>query len=1144
MIFSSRKIITKKSTKPKMEKKEEKRRKNEKSKSEKWKNIKMVKHKKVCFRGFKELKMRDKMMRGLIHVKGGLNPLSEWIIPGYFLSVRVRKKREGIIYFHFLSMKVKNKRVRSCNGNIGKAVKLIHWNLGSMYWDKKVINIQELVDDMNPDAIFISEANLFDGLEPHLRSIERYKLIVTKDFTARGCSRLVLLVREDFQVTLKEELMEEKIASIWFKISRRGCKSITVGGFYREHRLLLNGIDNNTEEFQVDRLKSFVRQWTIASREGHCLVLGDLNLDILRWRNPPQAHQEMVNCIKTNIETLNFSQIIVGYTRSWPGAVDSLIDHCWTNQVDKILSMRNIVKAVGDHNVLEIIVRTKGKILTEQDVLKRNWKKMNLKRFLENAAKIKWELVQKMENLDLANSWMEEQITNLLDKEAPWITVQQRKGYKAWVSDDTKTTMTNRDNYRECARLTGSKENWEKYKIERNSCNKKLRNDRNEFFRKKYSNLEDSKDVSGTYRLLKKQAGWRNEGPPKQFLMDGKVENSPVKMANALADYFQKKIIEIQATMRLNNTDPLDILQRALDRWSKTNQREELVLKEVSELKVLQAIKELGNSTSSGIEGLDSITLKVLAPLIYKPLTHICNLSIRKSLFISKWKIAKIVPIYKGKNKPRNQLGSYRPVSLLPVVAKIVERLIQKQLMQHMIKSKQMNTNQHAYRANHSTTSAICQLADNIYQATDSNMIATLLAVDQSAAFDTVDHSILLRKLRLYNCSLETVAWFRSYLSFRSQFVLIGGKRSNMKTVSSGVPQGSIVGPLLYSIYTNEMSDTIREKNNCQHVTQDQEHLFSTNCSICGSIVNYADDTTLIMIGNSRESNQNKLRENLNHLNEFLENNKLAINRTKTTIAEIMVGQKRVKLKDQPPTLTERETDGTMKIIKCQTEVRLLGASISDNLLWDAHIETGQDALLPAVRKSLGILRHIGKNIPQKSKKLLTEGLVVSKIRYLIALWGGTSIKNISKAQVLLNDAARFITGKNRRTNTTELMQDCNWLTVSEMTKHSTLLLLWKSLRTSSPQALKDKIEIDENNFVSTQRPRLMHTTFGWRWRATELWNCLPGEIRQIESITNFKKQTKLWLISRRETDEMEMEMDPDQVEIEPDPDPGPWRQA
>ena len=265
----------------------------------------------------------------------------------------------------------------------------------------------------------------------------------------------------------------------------------------------------------------------------------------------------------------------------------------------------------------------------------------------------------------------------------------------------------------------------------------------------------------------------------------------------------------------------------------------------------------------------------------------------------------------------------------------------------------------------------------------------------------------------------------------------------------------------------------MRHRNNCQHIQNNQEYLFGTNCSTCGTLTNYADDTTLMCASNSRTDNQAKLIEGLDNIDNYLTANKLAINRTKMPISEIMIGQKRVRTEGLPPTLTEMETDGKQKIIRSQPDVRLLGATISDNITWGAHMETGGNALLPGTRKTLGILKHIGRSIPKKSKKNISGRIDIKQNEISHIHLGRDHLENFDQSQTLLNDTARFVTNRNRRTSTIDLMSECGWLTVLEMIQHCSLLLMWKTLRLNSPKGMKDKLSMDHENLITTQEPRL-----------------------------------------------------------------------
>ena len=527
----------------------------------------------------------------------------------------------------------------------------------------------------------------------------------------------------------------------------------------------------------------------------------------------------------------------------------------------------------------------------------------------------------------------------------------------------------------------------------------------------------------------------------------------------------------------------------------------------------------MGNSTANGLEGLDAVSLKAVTQYVYKPLTHLVNLSLSQHKFPNKWKLAKVIPLYKGKGKNKMESDSYRPISILPVLSKVTERAVQKQLTLFMKNSKQLNFNQHAYRNNHSTSTALAQLADSIFEATDQNLISNIMAIDQTSAFDCVTHSILLRKLKKYNFHDNTVEWFSNYLSHRTQCVSVGTKLSALKPVKMGVPQGSILGPMLYVIFINELPEVMKDSS-CQHFSHNlKENLFGENCPQCGTILCYADDATLFTASNSRPHNQTKLTEGLEKIAAFLTANRLSINKSKIMISEIMIKQKRARCKGSPPELVTVKSDGSQKIIKSLRDCILLGGTLQNNLAWAAHIDSGEEALVPETRKKLGVLKHLGRRIPEHSRRLLAEGLVLSKLRYLIPIWGGTSAKYLKMTQTPLNDTARFVSNRNRRTKTLDLMRYCKWLTITEMRDYHSLLLMWRTVRENAPKHLSDKVNLTDDDYLETTHPRLLTTAQGFRWRTVQLWNSLPADIRGEETLTMFRKNIRRWLEEQREID-------------------------
>ena len=176
------------------------------------------------------------------------------------------------------------------------------------------------------------------------------------------------------------------------------------------------------------------------------------------------------------------------------------------------------------------------------------------------------------------------------------------------------------------------------------------------------------------------------------------------------------------------------------------------------------------------------------------------------------------------------------------------------------------------------------------------------MTVDETSAFDCIVPEILLNKLKIYNFGEDEITWFKDILSFRTQYITIGGKNLSMRQINSGVPQGSVLGPVLYMLYMNELPETLMRPDNCQNVVhKDHINLFSSNCEHCGVTPNYADDATIVAVSNTRLDNQSRLDENLTRMQSFLNKNGLTMNKKKTTLVESMVCQKRTRLRGEPP---------------------------------------------------------------------------------------------------------------------------------------------------------------------------------------------------------------------------------------------------
>ena len=370
---------------------------------------------------------------------------------------------------------------------------------------------------------------------------------------------------------------------------------------------------------------------------------------------------------------------------------------------------------------------------------------------------------------------------------------------------------------------------------------------------------------------------------------------------------------------------------------------------------------------SAGLDNIDGKLFKLAAPVITLPLTHIFNLTLSTCTIPQAWKMAKVIPIFKAGN--RKVLNKYRPISILPLVSKIIEKAVHSQLLPYLTSNDLLSPNQSGFRPGYSTLAAVAHAHDNwLHHINNGNLIGSLF-IDLQKAFDTVNHGILLRKLSVYGLSPLAVDWLTSYLSGRTQQVCFKSKLSLVSPITSGIPQGSILGPLLFSLYINDLPKCLDHCN----------------------IDMYADDTIIYYGDKNTNLIENKLNSDLLNLTKWLQVNKLILNPQKTEVMLIGTAQ---KLKKSNP-LDIFISGQKIKQVDCHKH---LGVLMDSRLNFSEHV----NKVCNKLNSSISLLARTRKFVNQPTAFSLYNALILPHIDYCCMVWGAkrTLVSKIQKLKI------------------------------------------------------------------------------------------------------------------------------------------------